>query len=1173
MTSQIDRLFQLICGGRAGRRRLRQRSSGVEQFESRQLLTATLVADLNPGAFSFGPVVSAMSTLNGDLFYVDEIDPSHDSLKRSGAGGTETLYSGHVGELTTVGNHLFFSGEDALAGQELFISDGTASGTRLLKDIDPAGSSAPYHLTSAGNRLFFAVDRSFAQLWTSDGTEAGTRRLLSPSGSFMSIYDITAVGNSVYFSAVHPQYGHELFRSDPTNQFAVLVADIGPATAGSFPDDLVAVGNQLYFTVRSGGGRELWVTDGSAVGTVPVLDGNGNPVATQRGSILVQTPGAEAIALGSDLIFATSSGSVGEQLWKATGSSASLLLDFVQDGGSLVPYTLTTLGDNVYFVADDGVNGQEVWVSDGSELGTEMLMDLNPFGSSGAGYLAASSNLLYFTGYDGLTGRSIWRTDGSTSGAVRLGDMLPGNPVWGTEDPLFVSSGSTMYFQADDVAAYGQLWMTDGAPATTHVVSAPTIYPYDSMPAWLTEFDGKLWFTATNQLYMDDVSALYQTDGTELGTERFFDPALSGLSFVEDPRKINGTLVFTAFDSSFRRQMWTTDGTVGGAIDLTGFAGSGLVQYAEIVEFQDELYFMADDGVHGYELYATDGTSDGTRLVKDINPGSGSSSWGSLGQTAILGDMLYFIARNDTYGAELWRTDGTEAGTQMVCDLVPGSGSSYPWDLAALNGRILFTADDGNDYSLWSTDGTSTEMVVDQFCSNLTVVSGLAGQPGSDVLYFVSDDGVNGAELWRSDGTTLGTSLAMDIRPGVASASIEFMVAGPAGSAALYFIANDGTHGSELWVARSNSVSMLKDINPGSASSWPGSGRVFVAGDLVYLAADDGVHGVEWWQSDGTTEGTQLVDDINFTGLPDGYMGMARVDATVYFSTVGPAGWELYRAPYNHRPSSVSLTGQQVPENSAVGTVVGTLSATDPEAGDTVTFSLVSGSGDADNSFFLIQGSVLKTQATLNYESKNSYSIRVRATDSNGQTRDQVFSISVTNEIELQGLDVQLGQSQRSYVRIVDLLFAGAQDVSDLLNGGWNQFRLLRSTLDNTLPVNVPLSSSMISQSQNAVRFDFGPNGLGGNRNTNAGDGYYELAWDRARNGSFTSRKYFYRLLGDVNGDRRVDSLDASLVTGNLGLANPERDVNGDGIVNVNDRTLVLRALGRRLKDGLFTDD
>ena len=69
------------------------------------------------------------------------------------------------------------------------------------------------------------------------------------------------------------------------------------------------------------------------------------------------------------------------------------------------------------------------------------------------------------------------------------------------------------------------------------------------------------------------------------------------------------------------------------------------------------------------------------------------------------------------------------------------------------------------------------------------------------------------------------------------------------------------------------------------------------------------------------------------------------------------------------------------------------------------------------------------------------------------------------------------------------------------------------------------------------------------------------------------TKKYFYRLLGDVNGDRRVDSADASLIGAALGTVNPERDVNGDGVVNASDRTLALRANLRKLKDGLLTDD
>jgi hypothetical protein len=113
----------------------------------------------------------------------------------------------------------------------------------------------------------------------------------------------------------------------------------------------------------------------------------------------------------------------------------------------------------------------------------------------------------------------------------------------------------------------------------------------------------------------------------------------------------------------------------------------------------------------------------------------------------------------------------------------------------------------------------------------------------------------------------------------------------------------------------------------------------------------------------------------------------------------------------------------------------------------------------------------------------------------------------------------------------------------------------------------------MFSRTNAAVRLDFGTSGLGGNRNTNAGDGYYELAMDLDSDGSFETRKYFYRLLGDVNGDRRVDSTDSSLVLNAFSSRNPEYDVNGDGFVNAVDRTLVLRANLRKLKDGLLVDD
>jgi hypothetical protein len=178
------------------------------------------------------------------------------------------------------------------------------------------------------------------------------------------------------------------------------------------------------------------------------------------------------------------------------------------------------------------------------------------------------------------------------------------------------------------------------------------------------------------------------------------------------------------------------------------------------------------------------------------------------------------------------------------------------------------------------------------------------------------------------------------------------------------------------------------------------------------------------------------------------------------------------------------------------------------------------------------------------------------------------FVIETTS---LTSFDVQLGQTQRSWIRYLDLLFSRATELDSLILGG--RFQLTNRGLNGDLSSPVSLTPAMFSRTNAAVRLDFGTSGLGGNRNTNAGDGYYELAMDLDSDGSFETRKYFYRLLGDVNGDRRVDSTDSSLVLNAFSSRNPEYDVNGDGFVNAVDRTLVLRANLRKLKDGLLVDD
>lgn len=260
-----------------------------------------------------------------------------------------------------------------------------------------------------------------------------------------------------------------------------------------------------------------------------------------------------------------------------------------------------------------------------------------------------------------------------------------------------------------------------------------------------------------------------------------------------------------------------------------------------------------------------------------------------------------------------------------------------------------------------------------------------------------------------------------------------------------------------------------------------------------------------------------------------------------------------------------------IPENRPNGSVVGAVSGADVD-GDALTFSIVGGNTGGAFAVNPLTGQITVANAmALNFETDPVFTLTVRADDGATFT-DAVVTINLSNVYEIFAFDVQRGQTQRSFVRYQDLTFAESGGVLSGLATDPSRFKLTRYDLAGANGANVNLAG-LVSVAGNVLTVDFGPQGVGGDRNGKAGDGYYRFEIDTDGDGTFDTSRSFYRLLGDVNGDRTVNATDANLILTAFGTTTPERDANGDGVVNAADRTLAIRSLGGSLAGGLTLDD
>jgi ELWxxDGT repeat protein len=405
------------------------------------------------------------------------------------------------------------------------------------------------------------------------------------------------------------------------------------------------------------------------------------------------------------------------------------------------PYELTRLRDRLFFAADDGVTGVELWSSDGTSAGTVQVADLVPGRENSRPLdLVPFRERLFFAAASSATRAAIWQSDGTAAGTTPVREFTR-TSAWFTL-MLLTPVGATLFFTADDVATGRELWQSDGTKAGTTLVADLAPGPASSNPNSLTPLGGAVLFIAEPapgvwHLWRSDGTAagttslaqlfgysypfarvgpqilavvggtafflsnhpsgadLWKTDGTAAGTLPVKDLGVVLLNQLE-AAAVGGTLFFAHTDySRGGRELWKSDGTD---------AGTVLVKDLHPVHSQPEnlvaagglLFFTADDGVHGRELWTSDGTAAGTVLVTDLTPGAGGTEFYAIAPAGA-GTRVVFAATHPQYGAEVFRSDGTAAGTVLVADVAPGGSSSWAGIFSGferVGTRIFFSADD-----------------------------------------------------------------------------------------------------------------------------------------------------------------------------------------------------------------------------------------------------------------------------------------------------------------------------------------------------------------------------------------------------------------------------------------------------------------------------------------------
>ncbi|KAA6438990.1 DNRLRE domain-containing protein [Dyadobacter flavalbus] len=754
--------------------------------------------------------------VNGTVFFITiENGIYHKLYKSNGTeNGTVELKDNLTGaikvysSLVAIGSDVYFSVSNA-QGTGLYKVSNTA-GVTLVK----AFSSGVLSLTRIGSSLYFTASNGTTgnELWKTDGTTTGTVLVkdINPGAASSEPSMLTAIAGQLYFVANDGVNGPELWKSNATA--TELVKDIRPGSAGSDIRELIAVGSKAAFVANDGSGEKLWQSNGNVYGTKLLAELTASRLLNVQGTLYfngntgrgpelfnstIVTGGTHAVTelarpgsmpLGFTQVngvsyFTADDGIHGRELWKTDGSAAGTMLvsDIVSGANSSYPEQITNVNGTAYFVTGKGSQVHSLWKSNGTQTTTIKVKDFTKADTLQG--LINVNGTLFFGIVNGSGSMQLWKSNGSTAGTQLVRTFA--------QTPTFfpVTMNGLVFFGAYDGINSVDLWKSNGTAAGTVLVKDLAVSRsrnnVEGLYTSITVAGNLVYYIVTDTEGFARRNRLVKSDGTAAGTT-FITKVNSSFSKLTTVNNLVFYLAFHGGDDYDGEALWRTDGTEQGTFSVAGFQ---FYDYDRISTIFTHNMLAVNGNFYCVpkrqeQLWKSDGTVKGTQQISKI----GSGEYGaSIQLTASVGNTLYFSAFDETHRLKLWKTQGTAGSTSLAYDLNP-KGSTLFYEIAALNNQLLISADNGRYGAELFKIKTNTE-------NSMLINAGGATFTASGGRKFSADQHYEGIDRTSSvaGGDILHTDDDELYRSGRCSPSFSYNIPVPNGKV------NVILHFAEIW--------------------------------------------------------------------------------------------------------------------------------------------------------------------------------------------------------------------------------------------------------------------------------------------------------------------------------------------------------------------------------------